>query len=572
MDSSLEARPYGTSGRLIVGALLLAFGLLASLSLGLSTAISRGASDRTAQAVILAVVLLVCFLIICALMLLTRRQVARLRAMFEASSELVLVLGEDGCRYASASLAAMVGRTQSDLRGAGLERAVHEDDRALLEHARQSGGPRDFHVRLRGSGGEWRSLEIKCNDLRSDRHLRGVLLTARDMTDRVRLEQELFAQTQRDGFATQFAEALEMADDEGAVCGVVERAMALTSERTPMELLLSDSSRANMRRAASNHAIQPPGCGVKSPYSCVAVRRGTSVVFESSELLNACPYLRGRSEACSAVCVPVSFMGRSLGVLHTTGPDGDPLPGAQVQRLKSLAAQAGARIGTVRAFERTQLQASTDGLTGLVNRRSAEARVRDMLVSGHLFALAIVDLDNFKQLNDTHGHEAGDRALRLFAQTAQEILRENDLVARWGGEEFVIVLPELDRLQAVNVLERVRLGLARAELGEAPRFTASIGVSDSNQSDSLEHIVHLADKGLYAAKQGGRDRVAIGEASEGEEPPEQHGPPDAADGPSLEPAAGGAEPELRVSRRSDIPPMHDALVEEEPQPSGREIR
>ena len=103
------------------------------------------------------------------------------------------------------------------------------------------------------------------------------------------------------------------------------------------------------------------------------MRRGNAVVFESSERLNACPHLRGREGgACSAVCVPVGFMGRSLGVLHTTAPERAPLGEEQIDQLRALAAQSGSRIGTVRAFEKTQLQASTDGLTGLVNRRTAE--------------------------------------------------------------------------------------------------------------------------------------------------------------------------------------------------------
>src|SRR5207248_4830344 len=138
----------------------------------------------------------------------------------------------------------------------------------------------------------------------------------------------------------------------------------------PMELLLSDSSRANLERAAASPTVGAPGCPVSSPYSCVAVRRGQPVEFDSSEALNACPKLRNRpSGPCSAACVPVSFMGRALGVLHATGPEGQPLDSQQVAQLTTLATQAGARIGTVRAFERTQLQASTDSLTGLVNRR-----------------------------------------------------------------------------------------------------------------------------------------------------------------------------------------------------------
>jgi diguanylate cyclase (GGDEF)-like protein len=384
-----------------------------------------------------------------------------------------------------------------------------------------------------------------------------VVLNARDTTDRVRLEQELTAQARRDSFGSKLSEALEMADEEDSVCEVVERAMVETSQETPMELLLADSSRANLKRAATSPSAGAPGCPVKSPFSCVAVRRGSAVVFDSSEVLNACPKLRDRPGGpCSAVCVPVSFMGRSLGVLHTTGPDGAPLAGEEVARLTTLAAQTGARIGTVRAFEKTQLQASTDALTGLGNRRTLEKQLRGIVKGGDPFAIAIADLDKFKQLNDAHGHETGDRALRLFAQVTQEVLRDHDLIARWGGEEFVVVLPQLDRFQAVIVLDRIRRNLAKAHPGETPRFTVSFGVTDSTQAESVEQLMTIADHGLYAAKQAGRDRTTIGEPST--DPPRSTTVMD--------------DPEGATPVRRARPSLHEAVDDEDPHPSGLEIR
>ncbi len=398
-----------------------------------------------------------------------------------------------------------------------------------------------------------------------------MVVHARDTTDRVRLEEELTAKVVRDGFANQLSEAMEMADDEHEVFNVVERAMVEIEEGTPMELLLSDSSRANLGRVASNPLRDAPGCPVKSPFSCVAVRRGTAVVFESSEDLNSCPHLRGRtSGACSAVCVPVSFMGRALGVLHTTGPDTQPLGEGAVAQLSVLAGQSGARIGTVRAFEKTQLQASTDGLTGLVNRRTAERRVRELLRAGGLFSVVIGDLDHFKQLNDTHGHEAGDRALRLFSQTLTRAMREHDLTARWGGEEFVLALPDLDRFETVGVLDRVRHDLAVAHPGETPRFTVSFGVTDSNAADTVEDLLAIADRGLYAAKQGGRDRCVIGDP---EGPARDSGERYATlvgDEDGEEPADDETRPALDTRHLSLT--MRAAADEEEPRPSGAEIR
>src|SRR5262249_15826885 len=281
-----------------------------------------------------------------------------------SSTDLVLVLGQAGCRYVSRSVASMLGRAESELLGDGYLAAVHEDDRDIVEHARLEARPERIVIRLRNSAGEWRHPHPNVTDLRADRYVRGVVLNARDIPDRVKLERELTLQAQRDNFGSQLVEALEMADEENATFDVVERAMVEVEPTAPMELLLSDSSRAQLERAAASPVSGAPGCPVESPFSCVAVRRGNPVVFESSEALNACPKLRGRPNGvCSAVCIPVTFMGRALGVLHATGPAGEPLQPSQVAQLTTLATQAGARIGTVRAFQRTQLQASTDSLT-----------------------------------------------------------------------------------------------------------------------------------------------------------------------------------------------------------------
>ena len=520
--------------------------LTSNVSLNAARTIAQRTDRNVSDSIMLQIGLgaggiLVSVLLAWALVATTRRQTAHFRSLVTSSTDLVLVLDGDGCRHASRSVTTMVGRAEGDLLDGGLLDFVHDDDRASVLHAQQHGNPQQIVLRLRNAAGEWRDLDAHVTDLRHDRHVRGVVLNARDITERVRLEQELTRQAQRDSFGSQLVEALEMADEEHAAYVVVERAMAAISATAPMELLLSDSSRAHLERVASNPTVEPPSCPVESPFSCVAVRRGNPVVFESSEALNACPKLRGRvGGSCSAVCVPISFMGRSLGVLHATGPDGAPPAKEQVEELTTLAGQAGARIGTVRAFEKTQLQASTDALTGLINRRTLEGELRTLIRQQTPFALAIADLDRFKQLNDTHGHEAGDRSLRVFAQTTRRVLRDHDLVARWGGEEFVIAMPGIDAEQAVVILERVRASLAADHEGRHPLFTASFGVTDSTKASSLERLIQLADFGLYASKNAGRDRITIADRV-----------------PSLEVVAS-------AERGAGHAALHDAAAEDDP--------
>src|SRR5581483_2204748 len=376
--------------------------LTSNVSLDVARSIAAQTDQNVAQSIELEIALgavgvLVSLLLAWALVATTRRRTAHFRSLVTSSTDLVLVLAPGGCRYASSSVERLTGRAQSELVGRRIVEVVHPDDRAAFEQACAAGDEPELVFRMRNAAGDWRFLEAHLTDLRDDRHVRGVVLNSRDITERIRLEQELSRQAQRDNFGSQLVEALEMADDESSAYDVVRRAMFEIAPEAPMELLLSDSSRAHLERTAVHPVAGAPECPVESPYSCVAVRRGHPVVFESSEALNACPKLRNREQGpCSAVCVPVSFMGRSLGVIHATGPERVAPRTEQVAQLTTLATQAGARIGTVRAFERTQLQAETDGLTGLINRRTLETELRALVRQQRPFALALADLDHFK--------------------------------------------------------------------------------------------------------------------------------------------------------------------------------
>ncbi|MBK9179368.1 MAG: GGDEF domain-containing protein [Acidimicrobiales bacterium] len=326
-------------------------------------------------------------------------------------------------------------------------------------------------------------------------------------------EEWLVAEATRQEFDARLQRALDMVEDEGGALQVVGRALDSVLPDTAAELLLADSSHAHLRLAVTAGPDgEGPGCPVESPRGCAAVRRGQTLRFASSEALDACPRLRGRpGGACSAVCVPVTILGHTVGVMHTARPATmGPTPRDAVDRLESIATQAGTRIGNLRAFARSEVQASTDPLTGLLNRRSVENNLRELARDLTPFTVAMGDLDHFKQLNDTHGHEAGDRALRLFAQVLRRTLRPGDLVARFGGEEFLLVFPSCSTVDAVSALERVREALALAlSEGGSPGFTASFGVADSNQGDDLDEIVAVADQALFAAKVQGRNRVVV---------------------------------------------------------------
>lgn len=336
------------------------------------------------------------------------------------------------------------------------------------------------------------------------------LKEAADLADREAVKRESQAQRQR--FESRLANALDMAEGESEVISVIERSFVRVMGDSPVEVLLADNSHAHLLRMASSSPTgEPPGCSVDSPDRCPAARRAQVQRFSDSEDLDACPKLRNRPQGgLSALCVPVSIMGRTVGVIHATGAPGATVADETVEDLATLAKLAGARIGLLRVMAETQLQASTDSLTGLLNRRSFEDRVTRLRASHSEIAVAMADLDHFKQLNDTYGHETGDRALRAFSQLVRESVRAHDVVSRHGGEEFAIALPACTSEKAREILDAVRARLAAtAAMAGLPHFSVSFGIAEVGAQEDIATVLARADAALFQAKAGGRDRVVV---------------------------------------------------------------
>ncbi|MDG2114469.1 MAG: sensor domain-containing diguanylate cyclase, partial [Actinomycetota bacterium] len=285
----------------------------------------------------------------------------------------------------------------------------------------------------------------------------------------------------------------------------------------PAELLVGDTSEADLQPVTIVGPDEAgPGCAVPNSGKCSAIRAGRSMVYPDSEELDACPYLRDRAhgEGCSAVCVPVNVLGRSVGVLHAASDIGAPFEESQVHGLETIARVTGARITMVRALAENEGEAGTDSLTGLMNRRQLEDRVR-LLIRGEVdFSIAMADLDHFEQLNETHGQETGDQALRVFSEVCQETLRPDDLICRYGGEEFVVVFPRTSTTDAAKALGRLRAALdERLDGAEVPEFTSSFGVAGSPDGETLDEMLLVADRALYRAKEAGRNGIVIAGAS-----------------------------------------------------------
>ena len=182
--------------------------------------------------------------------------------------------------------------------------------------------------------------------------------------------------------------------------------------------------------------------------------------------------------------------------------------GALRQRLHEQKAELEASLVQIRQL------ATQDELTGLVNRR----HMGELLVaeqtrqqrSGQVSSLVLLDLDHFKRINDSYGHQAGDAALRAFAASLLPCLRSSDVLARWGGEEFLLLLPGTGPAEALHCVERMRESLARASLVDiAPDLTLtfSAGLAACEAGQPVDTVIECADQALYRAKQAGRNRT-----------------------------------------------------------------
>jgi len=332
----------------VIGALTSNVSLNAARTVATST--DRNVSNLVSTQVALgAAGLLVSLLLAYALIAATRRQTAHFRSLVTSSTDLVLVFGASGCRYASESVTSMLDRRQEDLLGDGFARFVHDEDRATVRAACSTGGPREILFRVMNKFGEWRHLEAHVTDLRSDRDIGGVVLNARDVTERVRLEEQL----------------------------------------------------------------------------------------------------------------------------------------------------------TEQAFH--------DSLTGLANRALFRDRVDQALTrserSQDVLAVMLVDLDGFKGVNDSLGHDVGDQLLQEVAERFGSASRSSDTLARLGGDEFGLLLEGTSESQAIILAGRLLKSLSEPVrlAGHDLAIGASIGiVAHPGGPGKSDELIRHADVAMYAAKESGR--------------------------------------------------------------------
>jgi diguanylate cyclase (GGDEF)-like protein len=248
-----------------------------------------------------------------------------------------------------------------------------------------------------------------------------------------------------------------------------------------------------------------------SPRSCLAVRFGqTHEEGNGRKPLLECQLCGTRSSRCST-CEPLLVSGEVIGSVLVEHPE--PLHELERERIRGSVIQAAPVLANLRNLAIAELRASTDALTGLPNNRALQGHMKRMVAQsmrGRVpLSVALLDLDHFKQINDTWGHGKGDEVLAAVGAVLESTLRDSDVVGRWGGEEFLLLLPDTDRDDAFVAAEKVREAIAAITVvGVERAITASLGVATLPEDGAdIGTLTRHADRALYTAKARGRNRV-----------------------------------------------------------------
>lgn len=498
---------------------------------------------------------------------------ARFRLLAEAIPEIVWTAVPAGdIDYCNQRWFEITGLSTEEALGWQWERVIHPDDLPILlrnwERSRNTGVQfaTEYRIQTRAHGYRWflvRATPLRdasgaiihwfgsCTDVDDQMRNQQVLeeqikqhtaalleANARletEMRERAMAQDELNRQnermvlelTRRSQRATMLARMAELLQGCADLSDVFSVAAGMAPKLFPAlrgTVLLLNSSRDALETAATWNNCSPPA-EVFGPQDCWALRRGHMHVVVAGDPTAACRHAGTVSR--SYVCLPLMSQGEAIGILHFQCGDVDEIPESELSLATTFADQIGLSVSNLRLREALRNQSIRDPLTGLFNRRyldeTLQRETRRAVRAEHSLGVLVLDLDHFKAFNDTYGHDAGDTVLRQTASFLTKSVRSEDIVCRYGGEEFVIILPMADAKTTVARAERIRSHLPElaflhqgCSLGVV---TVSIGVAVlPEHGTEPKALFEAADAALYCAKREGRDRVVLAGIARVKEP------------------------------------------------------
>ncbi|MEA2373980.1 MAG: hypothetical protein QOD53_443 [Thermoleophilaceae bacterium] len=337
-----------------------------------------------------------------------------------------------------------------------------------------------------------------------------------------------------------FSEALQVAEDQREAHSLMRRHLEGAIPGAHAVVLNRNNSGDRLEPSvplADDDPLQLP-LEQARPRSCLALRLsrpyerdGTSAELLECEICGALPN--------ASSCQPLLVGGEVIGSVLVSSDRRQSK--AERRRVDDSVTQAAPILANLRNLAIAETRAATDALTGLPNKRAMDESIKRMAAqagrSGNAMSVVSLDLDHFKRINDTYGHDRGDETLAAVSALLRAELRASDLAGRMGGEEFLIVLPDTGRPGALRLAEKIRRAMHGIKVSglEWP-ITASMGVATlPDDAAEIDALLRIADRALYAAKRGGRDRVEA-PSSGADREPEPAFPPIAASDP-IEPLA-----------------------------------
>jgi diguanylate cyclase (GGDEF)-like protein len=321
--------------------------------------------------------------------------------------------------------------------------------------------------------------------------------------------------------AQQSTAVMDLEDLLARVCSVIQQAFRVPQ----VSLCLREEGDLVLRGYEGTlTACLPPGG--RLPIDCEPWSRvlGTGGTVIENDLTAETDATKMFTETASRMSIPLISFGQTLGVLSLHSNEPNAFRNSELQSLESVADICASSIQNAHYVERIRQLSYLDGLTGIFNRRFFELRIMEEIErarrSGAGMAVVMADIDQFKRLNDEFGHLLGDEVLRQVSSLFHQQLRKIDVVCRYGGEEFAILLTQTNADHAMGVAEKLRKMVESWQFPGVPRtVTLSAGVAAfPDHGRSRDELIRAADNGLYAAKQSGRNRVCLAKMTRGATP------------------------------------------------------
>lgn len=469
---------------------------------------------------------------------------AYFRSLVQNSTDVTMILESDGTiRYASDSARRILGRPAEELVGTSFLDLTCPDDmqrvqvcfRECLSHPEGVHGT-EFRFARESEG--WRHLEVIGTNRLEDPTIGGIIVNARDITERKRAEEQVASQSAdlavRNSELAGLHEVAAAVSRETGLDDLLAQALDAIQRIEPLKvydkggIMVAEGDRLRLAaypsgahtdeflRLHENLKVGDCLCGLAAQTGEVIV---SDDCFEDDR--HAIQY--DGMPAHGHVIVPLKAMDRVVGVLYLYRPVGAQTSERIIRLLQTVGDYVGTAIENVRLYEQTKELSLRDPLTGLANRRLMHIELENGLARARRLnqpvSVIMLDLDRFKDYNDTYGHRAGDQLLVDIGTIILRQTREMDLAARYGGEEFLIILPDTRLGDAVKAAERIRKDVMNFDFyydkNKPPaHMTVSDGVASYSKAVTSENqLIEMADKALYEAKRKGRNRVEIARAA-----------------------------------------------------------